>query len=102
MSWITHRAPTRDDADADGDVVYRSGESGGSYAYMNWSDFRDTLPIGTPFISWVDQSPPYAPSEASDEKGCPSQDPGEVQQGGQLNLFLTGDWDLHISSRGQQ
>lgn len=101
MSWITHRAPTKEDGDTDGDVVYRREDSG-SFAFMKWSDFREKLPKGTPFISWVDQSPPYAPSGASGEKDYPRQDPGEAQQGGQLSLLLTGDWDLHISSRGQQ
>jgi hypothetical protein len=56
MSWITHRAPTKEDGDGDGDVIVRLGDPlmqgylKGSWGFRSWTN----VPIGTPFIPYTE------------------------------------------------
>jgi hypothetical protein len=54
MNWITHRAPTEEDGDGDGDVmVPRQGIRGnlkGYWAYRKWYDVQ----LGTPFMPYTE------------------------------------------------
>jgi hypothetical protein len=48
MSWITHRAPTKEDADGDGDVIVY-GVLKDCFAIKKWHDVH----LGTPFIQYT-------------------------------------------------
>jgi|688.fasta_scaffold01621_23 hypothetical protein len=86
MSWITHRAPTEEDGDGDGDVmVHRQGTRGnpkGYWAYRKWHDVQ----LGTPFMPYTE---PKKVSDIEDLLGHgfsinaseePLRDPEEEQE----------------------
>jgi hypothetical protein len=60
MSWITHRAPTKEDGDGDGDVIVY-GVLKDCFAIRKWDDIR----IGTPFIPYTE--PKTVSDSASEE-----------------------------------
>jgi hypothetical protein len=65
MNWITHRAPTEEDGDGDGDVmVHRQSIRGnlkGYWAYRKWHDVH----LGTPFLPYTE--PKKVSDSASEE-----------------------------------
>lgn len=55
MSWITHRVPTEEDGDGDGDVIvrrvnYHVVTVKDSFAFRKWHDVL----MGTPFIPYTE------------------------------------------------
>jgi hypothetical protein len=68
--WITDRAPTKADADSDGDVLMRYSPSESDYVYVHWSYVKNGNP-------WKHVTPRNHPVEAPSAPK-PQPQPGEV------------------------